>query len=331
MRRAVLIKSPKTKGERRFKDENGSKIDYNNPTEREFPMSETILDLVEKRTVLLDGGFGSELIRRGLTQGICPEGWNIEKPEIIQDVHKGYFEAGSDAVLTNSFGGSRIRLASHGVENRTYELNRAGADLAVQVKPNGKFVGGSVGPTGKFLKPHGKFTEEEFEEAYVEQARGLADGGVDFILIETQYDLREALCALRAVRRTVSLPTFVTLTFKPVPRGFFTLMGDSIARCVDVLGEEGVPVVGANCTVGAPEMAELIKEMRSKTDLPLIAQANAGQPTVTSEGIATYTQTPEDYVASVPRLIENGANIIGGCCGTNDEHIRLMAGTLGIT
>ena len=288
-------------------------------------MAESILDLAKKRTVLLDGGFGSELIRLGFPVGGCPEAWNVENPEAVMKIHLSYFEAGSDAVLTNSFGGSRIKLAGHGEEGRCYELNKAAATLANRVKPAGRYVGGSMGPTGKFLKPQGEFEEAELEDSYAEQARGLVEGGVDFLLVETQYDLREALCALRGARKVTGLPVFVTMTFKPVPRGYFTIMGDSVGRCLETLGGEGVPAVGANCTIGSGEMADLVKDMRSKTGLPLIAQANAGQPAVGEDGNVVYSQSPEEYVSSVPAIVGNGAAIIGGCCGTTPDHIRLMA------
>jgi 5-methyltetrahydrofolate--homocysteine methyltransferase len=195
-------------------------------------MAESILELIGKRTVLLDGGMGTELIKKGFSQGQCPEKWNTDHPEIIKSIHHSYFQAGSDVVLTNSFGGSRLKLASYGLAEECYELNRQAALLANAVKPDGKFVAGSMGPTGKFLQPQGEYTEEEFEEAYGIQAKGLSDGGADFLLIETQYDLKEALCALRAARHNSNVPVFVTLTFERFPRGFFTIMGNSVSQSV---------------------------------------------------------------------------------------------------
>jgi 5-methyltetrahydrofolate--homocysteine methyltransferase len=288
-------------------------------------MADNILDLAKKRIVLLDGGFGTELIRRGFPQGACPETWNVEKPEVIQTIHLSYFEAGSDAVEANSFGGSPIKLASHGLEKRCYELNKAAVEAANAIKPAGRFVGGSIGPTGRFLKPQGPFTEPEFEAAFAEQTKGLTDGQPDFLIIETQYDLREALCALRAARRVSSLPVFVTMTFNHVPRGFFTLMGNSVAACLQALEKAGAAAVGSNCTLDSGEMAALVKEMRSLTSLPLIAQANAGRPSLTEEGRVVYSQGVDDYVKHVPEMAANGANIIGGCCGTDPGYIRRMA------
>ena len=288
-------------------------------------MSGSILDLIQERTVLLDGGMGTELIRYGFPQGACPEAWNEEKPDIVKKIHKSYFDAGSDAVLTNSFGGSKIKLSGHGLEDRCYELNREAAKIANEVKPEGKYVAGSMGPTGKFLEPQGEFSEAEFEDAYREQAKGLTEGGADFLLIETQYDLREALCALRGARKASKLPVFVTITFNKGPRGFFTLMGNSVTQCIEELEKENVPAIGTNCTLNSAEMVEVIKIFRENTSLPLIAQANAGKPSLSLDGKVTYSQGLEDYVRYIPPMIENGANIVGGCCGTNPDYIKVMA------
>lgn len=288
-------------------------------------MSGSILDLIQERTVLLDGGMGTELIRYGFPQGACPEAWNEEKPEVVKKIHKSYFNAGSDAVLTNSFGGSKIKLSAHNLDDRCYELNYEAAKIANEVKPEGKYVAGSMGPTGKFLEPQGEFTEAEFEDAYAEQAKGLSEGKADFLLIETQYDLREALCALRGARKVSELPVFVTITFNKGPRGFFTLMGNSVTQCIEELEKENVPAIGTNCTLNSDEMVELIKIFRENTSLPLIAQANAGKPSLSIDGKVTYSQDVEDYVRYIPPMIKNGANIIGGCCGTNPDYIKKMA------
>ncbi len=288
-------------------------------------MSKAILDLAKERTVLLDGGMGTELFRYGLPQGACPELWNKEKPEVVGKIHKSYFDAGSDCVLTNSFGGNRIKLAGNGLEKRCFELNQAAAQIAVGVKPEGRFVGGSMGPTGKFLKPQGEGDPEEFEKAFAEQARGLEAGGVDFLLLETFFEPNEVLCALRGARSAVRIPVFVTMTFNRGPRGFFTLMGNGAAECMEMLEKEGVPAVGANCTLDSADMSDLVKVMRESTALPLIAQANAGQPSLADDDRVVYGKGLEDFLSSIPRIIENGANIVGGCCGTNPDYIRRMA------
>ncbi|MFB0564409.1 MAG: homocysteine S-methyltransferase family protein [Candidatus Aminicenantaceae bacterium] len=287
-------------------------------------MAASIFNLIKERVVLLDGGMGTELIRHGLPQGACPETWNTENPKIVKKIHKSYFEAGSDVVLTNSFGGNKIKLSSYSLEHKCYELNYAAATLANEVKPEGKYVAGSIGPTGKFLKPQGEFTEEEFQDAFAEQVKGLTEGEVDFLLIETQYDLREARCALKAAKEVSHLPHFVTMTFNRNPRGFFTLMGNSVSQCVEELEAEGISALGTNCTLNSADMADLVKIIRAETALPIIAQANAGQPSLSSDGKVSYSQSSEDYVKYIPEMIKNGANLVGGCCGTDPSYIEKM-------
>jgi len=289
-------------------------------------MNRTIFDLIKERAVLFDGGMGTELMRHGLPLGTSPETWNVERPDIVQRIHTDYFEAGSDAVSTNSFGGNRIKLAAHGLEGRARELNSAAARVARRAAPDGKFVAGSMGPTGKFLQPQGEFTEAEFEEAYGEQAGALAEGGADLLIIETQYDLKEALAALKGARRAApSLPVFVTLTFNKFPRGYFTLMGNTVALSVDALEKEGALALGANCTLNSEEMVGLVRAFREATKLPVIAQANAGKPALSGDGQVSYSQGLEDYVRFVPEMLKAGANVIGGCCGTDPAYIRRMA------
>jgi len=292
-------------------------------------MKSNILDLITERIVLLDGGMGTELIKNGFPSGACPELWNVENPGIIKKIHKNYFDAGSDAILTNSFGGNTIKLSAYNLEKRCYELNYEAARIANEVKPDGKFVGGSIGPTGKFLKPTGNFAEEEFEESFVQQANALSDGKVDFILIETQYDIKEALCAFRASKRVSSVPVFVTMTFNIYPKGYFTIMGNSVEQCIEEFEANEIPALGANCTLNNKDMVNLVKIMRQATSLPLIAQANAGQPVLDSNGSVQYTQTVKEYVKYIPQIIKNGANIIGGCCGTDPKYIRQMAKIIG--
>ncbi|MDD8015389.1 MAG: homocysteine S-methyltransferase family protein [Acidobacteriota bacterium] len=291
-------------------------------------MNDNIIDLARKRTVLMDGAMGTELMSRSLPQDACPEVWNMEKPEIVQEVHLSYYKAGSDVVTTNSFGGNRLKLAAHGLESRAYELNCAAAALARAVKPAGKFVAGSIGPTGKLLKPQGDYTEEQFEAVFSEQAQALTDGGVDFLLIETMYDLREAMAALHGARRISPLPVFVTLTFNRTPRGYFTFMGNSVAQCVLELEKADVAAYGANCMIDSRDMVGLVRAFREKSYRPIIAQANAGKPEVCEDGSVKYSQGIDDYVRFIPDLVKAGANFVGGCCGTNPAYIQKAAAAL---
>jgi 5-methyltetrahydrofolate--homocysteine methyltransferase len=288
-------------------------------------MATTLLDLARERVVLLDGGMGTELIKQGFKPGACPESWNRVQADVVKGIYQAYFEAGADAVSTNSFGGSTLKLSGYGQEDRCYDFNRAAAELACSVRPQGKFVLGSMGPTGKFLQPQGDYTPEQFEDAFFEQARGLADGGVDTFLLETHYDLEEALCAIRAVRRNSDLPLGVTMTFNKTPRGFFTIMGNTAAQFAAAMEKNHVTAVGANCTLDSQEMVALTKELRSVSALPVIIQANAGQPLIAEDGTVRYSQPLDDYIKYIPDIIRSGARIIGGCCGTDPDYIRAIA------
>ena len=291
-------------------------------------MTKSILELIKLRPILLDGGMGTELIARGFSQGEAPESWNTEHPEIIRNIHQSYYDAGADVVSTNTFGGSRLKLATHGLGDRCYELNKAAADLACSVKHEGKYVCGSIGPTGQFLKPHGNLTEKELRDSFSEQAKGLSDGGIDFFLIETMYDLQEALLAFDICRLNSTLPVFLSLTFNKTPRGFFTMMGNSVSQFCESAETLDMPAIGANCTLDSQDMALLIKEFNSLTHRPIIAQANAGQPEIGDDGAVTYSQGLEEYVLHVESILKNGARILGGCCGTNPDYIRRMAAVI---
>lgn len=288
-------------------------------------MTHPIISLAGTRTVVFDGAMGTELMARGLDRGAAPELWNIDRPDAVREVHAAYFAAGADVVSTNSFGGTPTRLAAHGLEARAFELNRAAARLAREAAPAGRFVAGSMGPTGKFLEPQGPATEAEFVAAYAEQAGALAEGGVDLFIIETQYDLREALAALKGTQSVSRLPVFVTLTFSAFPRGYFTIMGDPAARSAAELEKAGAAAVGANCNLTSEQMVGCISAIRAATSLPVVAQANAGQPVAAPDGTVGYSQTPEDFVRFVPGLVAAGAGFVGGCCGTNPATIRAVA------
>lgn len=277
----------------------------------------------------MDGAFGTELMKIVPLAGPCPELINIEYPEAVQAVHRDYFEAGADAVTTNSLGASPLKLAAMGLSDRAREVNAAAARVAVSVRPPGKFVAGDVGSTGKFLRPQGAHSEAEFEDGFAVQAEGLAEGGADFILIETMFDLREALCAVRGVKRGApGLPVLATMTFNRTKRGFFTIMGDGLEKCARAFEAEDLPAFGANCSLSSGDMADLVAAWKPLTSTPLIAQANAGRPEIVG-GRVVYSQSEDEYLREIPRLIQNGARIIGGCCGTTPSTIRRIAALIG--
>ena len=286
-----------------------------------------LLTLLRQRVLLLDGAMGTLLIDRGLGRGASPEGWNLERPELVRSVHQAYYEAGSDVVQTNTFGGNRHRLEHYGLGGRVREVNRRAAALAREVCPAGRFVAGNIGPSGRFLPPVGDFTPARLEEAFAEQAEALAEGGVDLISIETMSDVREAVCALRAARRVSGLPVFACLTFSRIPRGFFTTWGNGVESGVKALEEEGAEVIGANCTLDAPDMAELAPRLRAASGRPVLVKPNAGQPRL-EDGRVTYAGRGAGFVADVERMLDAGVAVVGGCCGTTPETIREVAALL---
>jgi methionine synthase I (cobalamin-dependent) len=288
----------------------------------------SILELAKKRTVVFDGGMGTMLMAAGLKAGESPEMWNLEKPSFVADIHRMYYEAGSDVVHTNTFGGNLIKLAERGLSDRMEAINLEGAKLARAVCPSGKFVAGDMGPTGKLIKPLGDLVVAEAEEAFFTQAQALIEGGVDLISIETMFSLEEALAALRAAKRLAPVPVVAALTFNRTKKGFFTMMGEGVAQAVSAFEKEGADVIATNCSLGSRDMIDLTKELRAATKKPILIQPNAGKP-VTQKGVTSYQQTPAEFAQDGKDIKHSGADMIGGCCGTNPEFIRSLAQALG--
>jgi len=293
-------------------------------------MIRSIVTLLEERIVLLDGGMGSALIARGLESGKSPESWNVEFPDRVQDVHARYFAAGSDVVQTNTFGGNPFILAKHGLDDRMEEINRAAAQIAraaadaACTKGGGeKLVAGDIGPSGLLLPPVGNADPAELEKGFGRQAAALAEGGADYISIETMMDLNEALCALRGARATTDLPITACITFDRKKRGFFTMMGNTPAQCAETLAEEGAVAVGANCSIGSDAMIELCPALADAVSVPVIVKPNAGLPDM-EEGRPVYRQTPADFARDAAALGALGARAVGGCCGTDERFIAAV-------
>jgi 5-methyltetrahydrofolate--homocysteine methyltransferase len=281
-----------------------------------------ILAVVKTRVVLLDGAIGTMLMAEGLSGGEAPETWNLEKPDIVKSIHRQYFDAGSDIVLTNSFGGNRLKLGKKG-RDRVAPLNGAAAQLARSVCPPGRFVGGDMGPSGELVAPVGNVSAEYLEEVFAEQAQALASGGVDLLVIQTMFSLQEAVAALRGARRNCRCPVFVSLTYERNDRGFFTLMGETPEVCTKTLEQEGADAVGANCTIESRDMIPLARILRKSTDLPVVVQPNAGKPFVKG-GTTEYPQSPAEFAEDIWAMVEEGVNVVGGCCGTTPEFISAI-------
>jgi len=288
----------------------------------------SILDLVKKKTVVFDGAMGTMLMAAGLKAGECPELWNIEKPSLVTDIHRKYYEAGSDVVHTNTFGGNTVKLADRGLADKMEKINVEAAKLAREACPAGKFVAGDVGPTGKLIIPLGDLVLEEAEEAFFRQAQALIKGGVDLISIETMFSLEEALAALRAAKRLGEAPVIAALTFNRTKKGFFTMMGEGVNQAVSAFENAGADVIATNCSLGTRDMIDLTKELRAATRKPILVQPNAGKP-VTQKGVTSYQQTPAEFAKDGMEIKNSGADMIGGCCGTNPEFIRAVAEALG--
>ncbi len=282
----------------------------------------TIVDRLEEGILLFDGAMGTMLMERGIKAGETSETWILDHPDDIRAVHTAYFAAGADVATTATFGATSTKLAHYKLSDRAAEINRKGAELAVKARPAGRFVAGDMGPTGKLLKPAGDADEGELARAFSEQARALAEGGVDFLIIETMMDVNEALIALAAARLT-GLPVFVTISFNKKPRGYFTIMGDKPGDAARKLAEAGAAAVGTNCSLRIADMVDVVAEMADAAAIPIIAQPNAGNPE-TERGVTTYIDGPEVYARMVPDLVRAGARVVGGCCGTTPETIRRM-------
>ena len=291
---------------------------------------ETILDRLAAGEILIsDGATGTYLQQRGLEPGGCPEEFNASRPEVISGMARDYFAAGSDIVLTNSFGGSRFMQKKYGFGERVREFNRLAAERAASQKPDDRrYVAASVGPTGEMMEPlPDGVSEADMYDALAEQITALAEGGADAILIETQMALEEAVVGIRAARENTRLPVFATMVFDLGPRGFFTMMGVTPERAVSELRAAGADVVGANCGNGIDRMIDLAAQMRAADDGPMLIHSNAGIPDMKG-GEIIYNEGPEYMAERFERLAEMGINILGGCCGTGPDHIRALRARL---
>lgn len=287
-----------------------------------------ILEHLDKGEILLsDGAWGTMLQAKGLKGGECPEQWNITHRNEVKPIGEAYIKAGSDMILTNTFGGSRFKLAGYGLENKVREFNKEGAAISKEAAGSDHLVAASVGPTGKFLQPVGDVSESEMYEVFCEQISALAEGGADMILVETMADLGEASLAIKAARDVTDLPVLATMTFEKGKKGYRTMMGVTIEQAVERLLKAGADIIGTNCGNGIVEMTEIIAEMRKYTNAFLLAHPNAGKPKLV-KGKTVFTQTPEGMASHVRELVAAGANIVGGCCGTGPEHIAAMAKVL---
>lgn len=285
--------------------------------------------LASGQPVVLDGAMGTMLFRAGLKNGESPELWNVEQAEKVAAVHRAYIEAGSQLILTNTFGCNRERLKLHRLEARAAEFNHAAARLARAVAdaaPSPVLVAGSIGPTGSMMAPLGDLTFEAAVALFSEQARALAEGGVDVLWVETMSDLEEVRAAVQACHEAApDLPVVATMTFDTHGR---TMMGVKPEQAVKAITELAVLAVGGNCGNGPDEIAGVIEKMHAAApDAVLVAKANAGIPRLVDD-VAVYDATPAHMAEYALQVRGLGATLIGGCCGSTPDHIRAMAQAL---
>ena len=280
--------------------------------------------LADRDVLLIDGAMGTELFARGLSSGGAPELWNVEHPDRVRAVHEDYIAAGSDIVLTNSFGGTGFRLALHHLDDRVVELNKAAATVAREAAGAAEqrvLVAGSMGPTGELLEPMGSMTPKTCAAAFAEQAEGLDAGGADLLWIETMSHLDEVKSAVAGARSVSELPICVTLSFDTAGRTMMGVSGDDVVR---ELAECGVSAVGANCGNNLADTEAAMAEMRkANPDIILISKANAGMPEWHGADLH-YSGSPEVMAAHAHRQREAGVQVIGACCGSSPKHLAMM-------
>ena len=278
-----------------------------------------ILEHIAQGIRVLDGGMGSILIAAGMPVGQCPETFDAGK---IQRIHEQYVEAGADFILTCTFGGSRITLGKHGLADRTREINRRNAEVARKATGDRAYVVGDIGPTGELLQPFGACSETDMIASFAEQVRGLEDGGVDCYIIETMSDPNEMQAAARAVRSVSPKPLIASMTFTATPRGYRTVMGTTVAQAVAAMEAVGADVVGTNCTLAPDDIVGLVREFCRATKRPVLAEPNAGRPQIDGERVV-YPPI-ENLEKHIEAMLDAGARLIGGCCGTTPDYIRLV-------
>lgn len=279
--------------------------------------------------IYLDGATGTNLMKRGMPRGVCPETWILENREIMTGLQLEYFEAGTNIVLAPTFTANRLKLMEYGLEDRIGEINRElvgvskeARDRFLMSNPSAKaYVAADLTMTGRQLKPMGTLDFEELVDIYKEQLKYITEAGVDVITVETMTSLQETRAALIAARETCDLPVLCSLTFEENGR---TLFGTDGVTAVSVLESLGASAVGANCSTGPDRMAEVIKAMSGLANIPIIAKPNAGMPALDNEGNTVYNVGPDEFADQMLQLVESGASIIGGCCGTTPDHIRAL-------
>jgi methionine synthase I (cobalamin-dependent) len=285
-------------------------------------MHPLIQQLVSHGPVITDGAWGTELQARGLALGDFPDAWNLTHPDRVGEVARAYVEAGSQIILTNTFGANRIRLGEHAAADRLAEINVRGVEISLKAAASRARVFASIGPTGKLLMS-GEVTAEELRAAFAEQAQALAQARSDGLVVETMSDLEEAKLAVSAARET-GLPVVACMVFDCGKHKDRTMMGTTPEQAAQALTEAGADVIGANCGQGIAGFIAICRRLHAATDRPVWIKANAGLP-IMVDGRARYSATPDEFAGYIPELIQAGASFIGGCCGTRPDFIAAIS------
>lgn len=288
-------------------------------------MHSTIEQILSHGPVITDGAWGTQLQARGLGLGEFPDLWNLTNPAKVGEVAKAYVDAGSEVILTNTFGANRIRLAEQNAADRVVEINAKGVEISRAAAAGRAKVFASIGPSGKLIIS-GDVTADELRNAYLEQAKALAGAGADALVVETMSDLEEALLAVCAARES-GLPVVACMVFDSGKDKDRTMMGNTPEQVAKALTEAGADVIGANCGQGIAGFVPICKRMHAATDRPIWAKANAGLPEMV-HGKTIYKNTPEEFVSFIPELLKAGASFVGGCCGTSPAFVAAISSQL---
>lgn len=299
--------------------------------------------VLNNQLLLFDGAMGTMLLQNGLKSGECPENWNITKPQVITNIHKQYLLAGANIIETNTFGANYAKLKIFNLGKKTSKINFSAVknakksieEVKIFLKDeiisnnderktmNEKQIFGSIGPSGKILKPYGDTTIKQMQKYFSEQVKRLIAGGVNGFIIETMLDTEEAKCIVDEIKSKTNLPIIVSFTFNKAKNNYWTLMGKTPVQCVEELSKFKIQAIGTNCGLGIDDIINIVKIYKQNTKLPILAQPNAGMPKV-KNGKTVYPQNAKYFAQKIKDLIKAGATLIGGCCGTTPEYIKAI-------
>ncbi len=281
-----------------------------------------LLERLNDDILICDGAMGTMLIEKGVPEGECPNYWGIKNYKVLRSIHDEYINSGADMVTTNTFGANWIKLKKYGLEKKLDEINRTAVEVARESAAGKAYVLGEIGPTGEYLAPIGSITPSEMFHVFADQVKNLEESGVDAIILNTFSDIGELKVAIKAVKKNSKLPLIASMTFQRLEiKGFRTTSGATIAQFVSEGLLAGSDIVGANCSVIGSDMADIVSEIRALEQVYIIAAPNAGMPRL-DNGKTLYDESLDSFAKNIPKIIDAGANIIGGCCGTTPEHIR---------